>query len=262
MYKMNKFHFHLSDSEGWRLEIPGLDELTGVGARRCHDLLEGRCIMSQLGSGPFDTSTSGTGYYSTEDYREILRHATQRHIQVIPEFDFPRHSHAAIISMIARHDRMVTQRGKEREAKNFLLCDLKDKSQYSTPQGFPDDVINPCINSTYDFLEYLLSTLLHLHGDIQPLTFFHFGGDEVPDGVWVESPECHKMTHAFEGSIHFTKQVLMEHFIRNLIHITQKYGLDIGAWGDAFTSKDGAVINRDALSNKGCSRIFWGSKRR
>lgn len=82
--------------------------------------------MTQLGSG-VDTSTSGTGFYSTEDYREILRHAVRRHIQVIPEFDLPGHSHAAVKSMRARFDRLV-QEGKDKEANRFLLSDFNDKS--------------------------------------------------------------------------------------------------------------------------------------
>lgn len=103
-----------------------------VGAKRCHDLQEKDCILSLLGSGP-DANTSGTGHYSTEDYREILRHAKERHIQVIPEFDFPGHSHAAIKSMIARHDRLLKE-GKEKEARKFLLSDFDDKSRYFSVQ--------------------------------------------------------------------------------------------------------------------------------
>lgn len=70
----------------------------------------------------------------------------------------PGHSHAAIKSMIARHDRLMEQE-KEEDAKRFLLTDLKDKSRYITIQGFTVDAVNPCIQSTYNFLDYLLSTL-------------------------------------------------------------------------------------------------------
>ena len=213
--------------------------------------------MSQLGSGP-DTSTSGTGHYSVEDYREILRHATERHIQVIPEFDLPGHSHAAIKSMIARHDRLMEQ-AKEEDAKRFLLTDLKDKSRYITTQGFTVDAVNPCIQSTYNFLDYLISTLSRLHGDIQPLTLYHFGGDEVPRGVWEESPECHK--EALKGNFTLTKRVLMEHFVRNLSRVSQKYGLDIGGWSDAFFSRDKVMLNRATFGNTNAVAYFWGAER-
>lgn len=66
-WKMNTFHFHLSDDEGWRIEIPGLPELTEVGSQRCHDLTEQRCLLPQLGSGPF-SDNNGSGYFSRADY--------------------------------------------------------------------------------------------------------------------------------------------------------------------------------------------------
>ena len=72
-----------------------------VGGRQCHDLSERTCILPQLGSGP-TPFTSGSGFYSVSDYEEILRHANERHIEVIPEFDMPGHMHAGIRAMEAR----------------------------------------------------------------------------------------------------------------------------------------------------------------
>ena len=217
---------------------------------------EKKCIMTQLGSG-VDTSTSGTGHYSTEDYREILRHAAERHIQVIPEFDLPGHSHAAVKSMRARFDRLVQEVGKEEEAKRFLLSDFNDKSSYTTMQGFSDDAVNPCLNSTYTFLDFILSTLSRLHSDIQPLTFYHFGGDEVPNGAWVDSPECQKTEHRL------TKRYLMNFFVERLSRITLKHGLDIGGWSDSFTNiADGDMgigLNRNIIKNKNAVAYFWAA---
>lgn len=259
MYKLNKFHFHLSDSEGWRLEIPGLEELTTVGARRCHDLEEKFCILSQHGSGPY-TSSSGTGYYSTEDYREILRHAKQRHILVIPEFDFPGHSHAAIRSMLARRDGLI----KEDGAQSFLLSDLEDVSRYISFQGFFNDAINPCLASTYKFLDHLLSVLARLHEDIQPLTLFHFGGDEVPLGVWVDSPACQNMTQNLTENGALVRQFLMKHFVRKLSKIAHKHGVNIAGWSDAFTEEgnDGWYVLRKAfLDTENPVAYFWGDEK-
>ena len=240
--------------------------LLQVGAKRCHDLQEKTCILSQLGSGP-DTSTAGTGYYSTKDYREILRHANERHIQVIPEFDFPGHSHAAIKSMIARHDRLVKQ-GKENEARHakkesnkqsFLLNDFEDTSRYSTVQHFVDDAINPCIPSTYDFIKELLLTLTRLHSDIQPLTLFHFGGDEVPKGVWVDSPACQSFTQTFGEDSLSIRKYWMENFVRRLSNITNVYGMDIGGWSDAFVSNRYDVLSRKTVNNNAVA-YFWGEE--
>ncbi|CAH3123237.1 unnamed protein product [Porites lobata] len=258
MYKMNKLHFHLTDNEAWRLEMPGIEELTSVGARRCHDLQEKTCIFSHLGSGP-DTSTSGTGFYSTEDYREILRHAKRRHIQVIPEFDLPGHSHAAIKSMIARHDRLVKE-GKEPEAKEFLLSDFKDESQYFSVQFFTDDTANSCLRSTYRFIERVLRELTNLHHDIQPLTVFHFGGDEVPEGAWRKSPACEKIAKILNFTYKSvqTHQKLKEYFLTQISNITAEMNLALAGWGDfLFEKSRRTLIPRDFFSNKEIYSFSW-----
>ncbi|XP_022798200.1 uncharacterized protein LOC111336384 [Stylophora pistillata] len=260
MYKMNKFHFHLSDNEGWRLEIPGIQELTLVGGKRCYDEKERTCILSQFGSGP-DTTTSGTGHYSTEDYGEILRHATQLHIQVIPEFDFPGHSHAAIKSMLSRHDRLL-QEGKEKEARMYLLNDFRDESRYLSVQAFTDETASVCLNSTYDLMEYVLRMLVSLHSDIQPLTVFHFGGDEVPGGAWQKSPECEKLAETLNIRYHTpqTHRLLKGYFLKRISNITAKMGIELAGWGDfLFERKNRTVLPREFFFNKEVYSFAWST---
>ena len=211
--------------------------------------------MSQLGSGP-DSSTSGTGYYSTEDYREILRHAKARHIQVIPEFDFPGHSHAAIKSMIVRHDRLVKQ-GRIQEAKQFLLNDFDDHSRYFSVQHFTDRAVNPCLNSTYAFIDHVISALVSMHSDIQPLTLYHFGGDEVAWGVWKGSPACDRLANASTKNEEDVKKELIEYFIRKVSQITEKHGLDFGGWGDAFFGGKDVLTKRSTFKNKDVYAFYW-----
>ena len=214
--------------------------------------------MSQLGSGP-DTSTSGTGHYSMEDYREILRHATQRHIQVIPEFDFPGHSHAAIKSMIARHDRLM-QQGSERDAEKFLLNDFKDESRYLSVQIFTDETSNCCLNSTYSLMEYILATLMNLHHDIQPLTVYHFGGDEVPQGAWKKSPACEQLAQTLNFSYNDvnTHSKLKEYFLRRLSNLTAKMNIAVGGWGDfLFEPKTRSIVSREFFPNKEVYSFAW-----
>ncbi len=79
-YKLNKFHFHLSDDEGWRIEIPGLPELTEIGGKRCHDLSEKTCLLPQLGSGP-DTNNNGSGYFTRADYIDIVKYAARARLR-------------------------------------------------------------------------------------------------------------------------------------------------------------------------------------
>ena len=79
------WHFHLTDDEGWRLEITELPELTAVGARRGHTLTNDEYLQPSFGSGPDIKGPHGSGYYSKADFIEILKYATVRHISVIPE---------------------------------------------------------------------------------------------------------------------------------------------------------------------------------
>jgi hexosaminidase len=99
LYKLNVFHFHLNDDEGWRLEIPALPELTEIGSKRGHSLTSSSHLPPSYGSGPDINNPYGTGYYSKADYIEILKYATARHIRVIPEIETPGHARAAVKSM-------------------------------------------------------------------------------------------------------------------------------------------------------------------
>jgi hexosaminidase len=103
-YKLNRLHLHLSDDEGWRIEIPGLPELTAIGAQRCHDPDETRCLLPQLASGP--DNRSGGGYLRREDYMALLRYAHERFVEVIPKIDMPAHARAAVVAMEARYRRL------------------------------------------------------------------------------------------------------------------------------------------------------------
>lgn len=100
-YKLNALHFHLTDDEGWRLEIPALPELTAVGARRGHSADGTDMLPPAFGSGPNVDSAYGTGFYTSADYLEILRRAKALHIDVIPEIEMPGHARAAIRAMEA-----------------------------------------------------------------------------------------------------------------------------------------------------------------
>ena len=88
-YKLNVLHFHLTDDEGWRVEIPSLPELTSVGARRGHTLDSSRFLPPSYGSGPDVDRPYGSGFLSRADYAEILRYAAARHIEVVPEIEMP-----------------------------------------------------------------------------------------------------------------------------------------------------------------------------
>ncbi len=149
-YKLNKLHLHLGDDEAWRLEIPTLPELTELSSKRCFDTQEQNCLIAQLGAG-IDATSSVNGYYSVSDYSEILQAASARHIQVIPSLDMPGHSRAAMKAMTARYNKYQALED-EVKAKQFLLDDFADKTQYSSVQFYHDNTINVCLESSYAFV--------------------------------------------------------------------------------------------------------------
>ena len=178
-YKMNKFHFHLSDDEGWRIEIPGLPELTEFGSKRCHDLSETKCLLPQLGSGP-NSNNSGSGYFTRNDYIEIVKYANARFIEVIPEIDMPAHARAAIMSMEVRYQRLMNS-GQEQQANEYRLVDPTDTSNTTTVQFYNrQSYLNPCLDSSKKFVNKVISEIAKMHAEAkQPISTWHFGGDEA-----------------------------------------------------------------------------------
>lgn len=190
-----------------------------MGGRRCHDLLERKCLLPQLGSGPF-TNNSGSGYFTASDYQNILRFAVRHHIEIIPEFDFPGHSHAAVRAMEARYH-FYKNSGNEYAGNEFRLMDPNDTSNYLSIQEFNDTAINPCIESTYNFIEHVVQAVLELHSSIQPLQTFHFGGDEVVDGAWVKSPACEQLHDTNQALI--GHKALKKYFVQRISNISARY---------------------------------------
>ena len=189
-YKLNKLHFHLTDDEGWRLEIPGIPELTDIGAVRGHTTNELDHLQPAYGSGPFPEASEnhGTGHYTREQFIDILQYAAARHIEVIPEINFPGHARAAVKSMEARAHRIETEGSDE---TSYLLHDPEDQSQYTSVQGYHDNVICPCQESVYNFIEKVVAEVVKIYQDADvKLTTIHTGGDEVPTGIWEASPLC------------------------------------------------------------------------
>jgi hexosaminidase len=244
-YKLNRFHWHLSDDEGWRVEIKALPELTAIGSRREHTEDESACLLPSLGSGPRaeETGCGGTGFYSQDDFIEILRFAQERHIEVIPEFDVPGHSRAAVIAMAAR-TRRLTEHGETAAANEFLLTDPADKSKYESVQMWRGNVLDVGRESTYRFLDVVIGELADMYRRAGvPLTTIHLGGDEVPEGVWLASPACQDI--ATDSDLGPTRgQQLQLHFLDRACDIVAKHKLRPACWEDCllFGKKGGPTI--------------------
>ena len=236
-YKLNRFHFHLTDDEGWRLPVAALPELTEIGGRRGHTTDDSDRLVPSFGSGPDpDPQVSpGSGAYTRDDLLAILRFANERHIRVTPEIDVPGHARAAIKAMAARHARLLAA-GREAEAGEFLLSDPEDGSEYRSVQGWDDNVINVCLPSTYRFLETVVDEVVDLWAAAgAPLEEIHVGGDEVPAGVWRGSPACERLIR--DDPDLAGPDDLWGYFLRRVSDILAARGLATAGWEEiALTS--------------------------
>ncbi|MCF2857438.1 carbohydate-binding domain-containing protein [Pseudoalteromonas sp. SMS1] len=254
-YKLNKFHWHFSDDEGWRVEIPGLPELSEIGGYRCFDLQERDCLLTQLGTGPFK-SGSGNGYLSREDFVELLKFAKARHIDIIPEIEGPGHARAAIKAMEARYYRLKEQ-GLDAEAQAYLLSDLKDKSEYLTVQNYTDNSLNVCMDSTYAFIEKVTYELQGMYREAGTrLTNLHFGGDEVGAGSWEKSPACQALFKDANNGIAGPSD-LKPYFTQRVAKIFAKRGIAPGAWEDGLMYDRVNPFKRDEFPNQVFTANVW-----
>lgn len=227
LYKMNILHLHFSDDEGWRIEIPGLSELTTYGATRAHTLTEDKHLQPAYGSGP-DSNTTGSGFYTRAQFIEILEYATARHIQVIPEIESPGHGRAAIKSMTVRYNKYM-QQGNKVEAEKYLLYDLQDSSTYTSVQGYNDNVMNVALPSVYTFTNKVIDELQSMYKEAgAPLTTIHMGGDEVPGGVWAKSPVCIALMQ-HDSAIKNTND-LWYYYFGKMNAIVKQHGLFLSGW--------------------------------
>jgi len=232
VYKLNKLHLHMGDDEGWRLQIPGLPELSSIASKRCFDLAENRCLLPQLGSGPSGTS-SVDGYFSVDDYIEIIGAAKSRYIQVIPAFDMPGHSRAAIKAMEARYRRLM-RLGDTAGASQYLLSDLADKSDYSSIQYYNDNTLNPCMPSSFKFVEKVIDELIIMHKTAgQPLETYHIGADETA-GAWAGSPICESFLSSNTQGVE-SVEGLSAYFIERVAKLLSEKGLKTAAWSDGLS---------------------------
>lgn len=271
-YKLNKFHFHITDDEGWRLEIPGLPELTEVGSKRGHSSNEFDMLNPAYGSGPFPVTKSfGSGYYTKAEFIEILKYAKARHIEVIPELDFPGHARAAIVSMKARA-RKLKAAGKDAEAGEFLLHDEKDASRYRSVQYYDDNVICVCQNSTYKFLEKIVDEVVVMYTDAGlKLKQVHIGGDEVPHpteddpdhGAWRGSAKCQSVLDSEEN--YEDPEQLFYYFVDKFSTILSDRGIVTAGWEEIALKKghdeegETTVEQNEAFKEKGFVPYVWNT---
>jgi hexosaminidase len=259
-YKLNKLHFHLTDDEGWRLEIAGIPELTAVGARRGHTLDSDKHLQPAYGSGPDVGDPHGSGYYSRADYIEILKYAAARHIEVIPEIEMPGHARAAVKAMESR-DRTLTQAGGK-EASRYLLSDPRDRSVFHSAQSYTDNVIDPGLPSTYTFIAKVVAEVAKMHRQAgAPLRTLHVGGDELPHGAWEKSPASRALMQRLKLA---GTAELWDHFYNRVAAILHKHGLVASGWEELGVRKtalrgETRVVPNPEFLRRGISVYVWNN---
>lgn len=254
-YKLNTLHWHFSDDEGWRLEIPSLPELSEIGGIRCFDLKEDACLLTQLGTGPHKEG-SGNGFLTKAEFVELLKFAAARHITIIPEVESPGHARASIKAMEARF-RKLMKAGDEAGAKAYLLSDPEDKSEYVTVQNYTDNSINACMDSSYNFMEKVTYELQQMYREAGVrLDKLHFGGDEVGAGSWANSPACQKMFDEPGNGVAGPAD-LKPYFTQRVASMLAKRGITPGAWEDGLMYDKVNTFNRQEFPNENVMVNTW-----
>ena len=186
LHKINKFHWHLTDDQGWRIEIKKYPLLTQIGSRRAETLV-GRYDKNK--EGVYDGKPYGE-FYTQEEIREIVSYAAERHIEVIPEIEMPGHAMAALASY------------------PWLGC-LGEGYEVPSLWGVKEDVYCAGKDSTFVFLEDVLTEVT----DLFPYGLVHIGGDECPKARWKECPRCQRrMRDEGLGS----EEELQSYFVRRI----------------------------------------------
>ena len=242
-YKVNRLHLHFGDDEGWRVEMDGLPELTSYGAYRGIPTLNEDGTISEPDALMYtycvtpdrnDTQTTGNGFYTQADYIEILKYADAHHMLVVPEFDIPGHSRAAVKSMEYRF--------RTTGDATYRLWDPADTSKYNSAQDYCDNVIDVSLPSTYAFIEKVFDNLIALHAKAGvPLEAVHIGGDEVPDGSWAGSPSCQALMK--ENGV-TDVDWLKDYFTNRVLDIAEARGVKIAGWQEVAQHLEPATYER------------------
>ena len=190
-YKMNRFHWHLTEDQGWRIEIKKYPKLTEVGAWR-------NSKVCAWGDVKPDGIRYG-GYYTHEDIKEVVEYAKERFVEIIPEVDIPGHSQAAVASY-----------------PEFLACDPENKHEVWLSQGVSSDVINVANPLAVQFAKDVIDELTELF----PFGYIHLGGDECPTYKWERNSDCQALLKEIGSQNYRDLQI---HFYKQLLdHVAQK----------------------------------------
>ena len=204
-YKYNVFHWHLTDDQGWRLEVKSLPRLTAIGAWRAPRVGNWWEREPQL---PTDSLSYG-GYYTTEDIREIVEYAQQRYVTIVPEIDIPGHSMAALS---AYPEISCTGGPFHVNVGNTFYTEIENSLCAGNEQ-------------TFEVLDSVFAEVARLF----PSPYIHIGGDECYKGFWEKCPKC-KMRMQKEHLKNLEE--LQSYFVKRVAAMVQKRGKQVIGWDE------------------------------
>ena len=207
IYKLNKFHFHLTEDQGWRWEVKKYPKLTKVGA------VASNTYVTSMEHGAYWTNQQyGPYFYTREDLKEIVAYAAGKHIEVIPEIDMPGHFSAAMA------------------AYPEFSCNPDGVHRVETWGGVFTDVLNVANPKAVRFVKDILDELM----SIFPSKNVHIGGDECPTTAWENNAECQAMYKKLNLTSY---RQLQTHFIAEITDYLKSKGRKISVWNETVTEK-------------------------
>lgn len=208
VYKMNRFHWHLTDDQGWRIEIKKYPRLTEVGSVSKDMLMNDETRTKYWNGQPY-----GPYFYTQEDVRQIVEYATERHIEVIPEVDMPGHMMAAMAAY-----------------PEFSCHPERQHEVWTQNLGLSVDILNVGNPKAVQFARDVVDELCQLF----PGPDIHIGGDECPIIQWEENEECTRLGKTLGLTSY---RALQSWFIGEMALVAAKHGKGLFAWNESVTAK-------------------------
>ncbi len=215
-YKYNVLHLHLTDDEGWRLEIKGLPKLTEVGAWRVKKTGYFGTFEKPKADEPKDYG----GFYTQDDIREIIQYAKERFVNILPEIDVPGHSLAAVVA--------YPELSCTPEANTYSVRsgeEIMDWSKGHPPIALVDNTLCPANEKVYDFLDKVMTQVAQLF----PFEYIHVGGDECPKNYWEKNDQVKALMQR-EGLK--TMDEVQSYFEKRLEKIVTSKGKKFMGWNE------------------------------
>jgi len=215
-YKFNLLHLHLTDDEGWRIEIKSLPQLTKVGAWRVNKVGYFGTFSPPTPDEPKDYG----GFYTQEDLKEIIQYAKERFVDILPEIDVPAHSLAAVVSYPELSCTPEASTYRVRSGEQIM-----DWSHGAPPIALVDNTLCPANEKVYQFLDKVITEI----AQIFPFEYIHMGGDEAPHNFW-EKNEMIKDLMKREGLT--TIEQVQNYFTKKVDSIVRSKGKKFIGWDE------------------------------